>query len=248
MNLALNARDAMPEGGKLTLSTENMTLDGDYCRVHPGATPGKYVLLAISDTGFGMDKEILDHMFEPFFTTKGVGRGTGLGLAVVYGIVKQHGGYVTCESQPGYGTVFKIYLPAIEEQEIVSDELVEEPKLPGGTETVLLVDDEDVVRDLGELILTESGYSVLTAKNGKEALEIYQNERGRIALVILDLLMPEMGGRQCMQELIKINPTIRVLWPADTRQVEPKRMPLNWVPEVSCTNLSTLLNCSSKPG
>ncbi len=211
MNLAVNARDAMPEGGEVTLSTENVILDENYCRVNPGAKPGKYVLLAVSDNGCGMDKEILDHMFEPFFTTKGVRKGTGLGLAVVYGIVKQHAGYVSCESRPGHGTVFRVYLPAIEEEEIVSDELVEEPQLSGGTETILLVDDEDVVRELGELILGEYGYRVLTAKNGKEALEIYQNEKGRIALVILDWLMPEMGGKQCMQGLLKLNPTIRVL-------------------------------------
>jgi signal transduction histidine kinase/ActR/RegA family two-component response regulator len=211
MNMAVNARDAMPEGGKLTLSTENVILDEDYCRIHPGAKPGNYVLLAISDTGFGMDKEILDHMFEPFFTTKGVGTGTGLGLAVVYGIVKQHGGYVTCESQPGHGTVFKVYLPAIEEQEIVSGELAEELRLPGGTETILLVEDEEVVRDLGELILCESGYRVLTAKNGKEALTIYQRNRESISLVILDLVMPEMGGKQCFEELLKIDPRVKVL-------------------------------------
>jgi PAS domain S-box-containing protein len=211
MNLAVNARDAMPEGGKLTLGTENVTLDEDYCRRHPGAKPGNYVLLAISDTGFGMDKEILDHIFEPFFTTKGVGMGTGLGLAVVYGIVKQHGGYVTCESQPGHGTVFKVYLPAIEEQEIVSGELAEELRLPGGTETILLVEDEEVVRDLGELILCESGYRVLTAKNGKEALTIYQRNRESISLVILDLVMPEMGGKQCFEELLKIDPRVKVL-------------------------------------
>ncbi len=211
MNLAVNARDAMPEGGKLTLCTENVILDEDYCRVNPGAKPGKCVLLAISDSGSGMDKEILDHMFEPFFTTKGLGMGTGLGLAVVYGIVKQHAGYVTCESQPAQGTVFRVYLPAIEEQEIVSDELVEEPKLPGGTETILFVDDEDVVRDLGELILSESGYKVLTAKNGKEAREIYLKERESISLVILDLIMPEMGGTECLKELLKIDPQVKVL-------------------------------------
>jgi two-component system, cell cycle sensor histidine kinase and response regulator CckA len=211
MNLALNARDAMPEGGKLTLSTKNETLDEDYCRVHADAKPRNYVLLAIADTGSGMDKDILDHMFEPFFTTKGVGRGTGLGLAVVYGIVKQHGGHVTCESRPGDGTVFKVYLPSIEEKRTVSDELKEEAKLPGGTETVLLVDDDEVVRNLGELILSESGYTVLTANNGKEALDIYQQDRASISLVILDLNMPEMDGEQCMGELLKISPTVRIL-------------------------------------
>jgi two-component system, cell cycle sensor histidine kinase and response regulator CckA len=211
MNLVVNARDAMPEGGKLTLSTENVTLDEDYCRIHPGAKVGDYVLLAISDTGSGMDKEILDHIFEPFFTTKGLGQGTGLGLAVVYGIVEQHGGHVTCESQPGFGTSFKVYLPSIEEQENVPEEWVEEPKLPRGTETILLVDDEDVVRDFGELILREAGYEVLAARNGKEAVEIYRTERDRVALVILDLIMPEMGGKQCMTELLKIHPNARVL-------------------------------------
>jgi CheY-like chemotaxis protein len=228
MNLAVNARDAMPRGGKLILSTENVTLDADCCKGCPDAKPGNYVLLAISDTGIGMSQEILDHLFEPFFTTKGVGKGTGLGLAVVYGIVKQHGGHVSCESQPGAGTVFKVYLPAIDEQETVSDELGEEPRLHGGNETILLVDDEDVVRNLGELILRESGYTVLTAKNGKEALEIYRRDRETLSLVVLDLIMPEMGGTDCLRELSRIDPKVKVLiasgFPTDTSIQEALQM------------------------
>ncbi len=228
MNLVVNARDAMPEGGKLTLRTENVTLDEEYCRVHPGAKPGNYLLLAISDTGTGMDSEILEHLFEPFFTTKGAGKGTGLGLAVVYGIVKQHGGYVTCDSEPGTGTMFRIYLPAIEEQEVVSDKAEEDLKLLGGTETILLVDDEDVVRDLGEMILGESGYKVLAAKNGREALEIHRKEGQGISLVIMDLIMPEMGGMECLKQLLKIDPQVNVVvasgYSADASVKETIRM------------------------
>ncbi|MGO9117042.1 MAG: PAS domain S-box protein [Desulfomonilaceae bacterium] len=228
MNLAVNARDAMPEGGKLTLSTENVTMDEEYCRVHPGAKPGKYLLLAILDTGTGMDQEILEHLFEPFFTTKGAGTGTGLGLAVVYGIVKQHGGYITCDSEPGKGTMFRIYLPAIEEQEIVSDKAEEQLRLPGGTETILLVDDEDVVRHLGELILGETGYKVLTAKNGREALEMYRKEGQSISLVIMDLIMPEMGGMECLKQLLRNDPQVNVVvasgYSADASVKETIRM------------------------
>ncbi|MGB6067916.1 MAG: PAS domain S-box protein [Desulfomonilaceae bacterium] len=210
MNLAVNARDAMPDGGKLTIETKNVALDGQYCRMHLGATPGDYVLLSVSDTGHGMDKETLNHIFEPFYTTKGVGRGTGLGLATVYGIVKQHGGYIDCYSAPGMGTSFKIYLP-VAKTETASD-MATSGEMPAfGTETILLVDDEEFVRDLGKRILERSGYTVLTAANGKEALGLYRREKGKISLVILDLIMPEMEGKQCLEELLKIDPKPRVL-------------------------------------
>jgi two-component system, cell cycle sensor histidine kinase and response regulator CckA len=210
MNLAVNARDAMPEGGRLFIETANVVLDEDYAASHLNAKPGHYVLLTIADTGTGMDKETLEHIFEPFYTTKGVGEGTGLGLAVVYGIVQQHGGHVRCYSEPGEGTTFSVYFPAL-----LSDEEPEEKiarSIPrGGSETILLVDDEDMIRDLCSRILTKSGYSVITARNGKEALELYIAQRDRISLVILDLIMPQMGGKQCLDDLLSIDPAVKVL-------------------------------------
>jgi two-component system, cell cycle sensor histidine kinase and response regulator CckA len=211
MNLALNARDAMPEGGKLTISTENITLDDEYCSMHLGAEPGAHVLVTMSDTGSGMDKETLENIFDPFFTTKAVGRGTGLGLAVVHGIVQQHCGRIICESEPGKGTTFKIHFPSLDQESNALKTAAEPIKFPRGTETILLVDDEDFVRDFGGRILGRYGYNVLEARNGKEALEIYRKEKDNISLVILDLIMPEMGGKQCMKELLEINPEVRVL-------------------------------------
>ena len=162
MNLAVNARDAMGEEGSLKIRTESVTLDDEYCRFNVEAKPGDYVLLSVSDTGHGMDRETLQRIFEPFYTTKELGRGTGLGLAMVYGIVRQHGGHIDCYSEVGKGTTFKLYFPVIPS--------IEEPAVEAtgimpafGTETVLLVDDEDLVRELGQRILTRSGYTVLTA-------------------------------------------------------------------------------------
>ncbi|MBI4964937.1 MAG: PAS domain S-box protein [Desulfomonile tiedjei] len=210
LNLAVNARDAMPDGGKLTIQTENVVLDEDYCRTHIDVAPGQYVLLKITDTGKGMDRTTVSRIFEPFFTTKGVSGGTGLGLAVVYGIVKQHGGRIACYSEPGEGTAFRIYLPALEGP-LLSEETSQRSMPAGGTETILMVDDEDLVRELGARILTKAGYTVLTAGNGKDALEVYQKEQNRIALVVLDLIMPEMGGRQCLEEILRLNPAGKVL-------------------------------------
>jgi two-component system, cell cycle sensor histidine kinase and response regulator CckA len=210
MNLAVNARDAMPEGGRLLFETANVFLDEDYARTHLGTTTGNYVLLTVTDNGFGMDRATSEHIFEPFYTTKGVGEGTGLGLAMVHGIVKQHGGYINCYSEPGEGTSFKIYFPAV-----ASHEEPAEPRAvrmpPGGTETVLLVDDEDFIRDFGSRILAKAGYKVLAASNGKHALELYEARSTEIALVILDLIMPEMGGRQCLQALLSLNPAVKVV-------------------------------------
>jgi two-component system, cell cycle sensor histidine kinase and response regulator CckA len=210
MNLSVNARDAMPEGGKLVIETANVVIDEDYAGSHLEAKPGRYVLLRVSDTGSGMDKETLEHIFEPFYTTKEAGKGTGLGLATVYGIVKQHGGYITCYSEPGEGTSFKMYFPAIEME--IDQDVAATAIMPAfGTESILLVDDEEFVRDLGKRILERSGYTVLIAANGKEALNLYKKERDKISLVILDLIMPEMGGKQCLGELLKIAPKARVL-------------------------------------
>jgi PAS domain S-box-containing protein len=210
MNLAVNARDAMPEGGRLVIETANVVLDEESGETLLGAKPGAYALLSVSDTGQGMDKETLGHIFEPFYTTKEAGKGTGLGLAMVYGIVKQHGAYIACYSEPGQGTTFKIYFPAVE-QAGDSETRTNDGPIRGGTETILLVEDEEDIRDLGAKLLNEFGYRVVTAVNGKEALEIYQRDRESISLVILDLIMPVMDGRRCLDEILRINPNARVV-------------------------------------
>ena len=210
INLAVNARDAMPDVGKLTIKTSVVTLDEEYCRIHLEATPGEEVLLEVSDTGHGMDKETLEHIFEPFFTTKEMGRGTGLGLAIVYGIVKQHNGHITVYSEVDRGTTFRVYLPAIPTEEGPGVE--ESGIMPAfGTETVLLVDDEEFVRELGARMLTKQGYTVLTAASGPEAVQVYLREGERISLVILDLIMPEMGGEKCLEEILAIDPRAKIL-------------------------------------
>jgi two-component system, cell cycle sensor histidine kinase and response regulator CckA len=210
MNLGVNARDSMPDGGTLTIETANVELDKDYCAVHLEVKPGPYALLTVSDSGHGMDMQTLTHIFEPFFTTKEVGKGTGLGLATVFGIVKQHGGHITCYSEPGFGTTFKIYFPVIKKEGNPEFSTTESP-VQRGTETILLVDDEESLRKLGSRILNEYGYLVMTASNGKEALELYHREGAGISLIILDLIMPEMDGKKCLEELLRVNPNARVV-------------------------------------
>lgn len=211
MNLAVNAKDSMPGGGELIIKTENVILNEELCRIHPDAHPWVYALLTVSDNGHGMDEKTLGHIFEPFFTTKKIGKGTGLGLAMVYGIVKSHRGFISCSSQPGEGTTFKVYLPTVEQDmEMVQENKIIAP-VTGGKEKILLVDDEDVIRDLGIQLLGESGYTVFTAPDGETALELYRKEQEQIDLVILDLLMPGMGGMKCLDELLTINPEARVL-------------------------------------
>jgi PAS domain S-box-containing protein len=210
MNLAVNARDAMPDGGKLVIETSNVLIDEESAKAFLDAKPGPHVLLTVKDTGTGMDRDTLEHIFEPFYTTKESAEGTGLGLAIVHGIVKQHGGHVRCYSEPGLGSTFRIYLPAL-----VSDDEAAEIKIAawpqGGSETILLVDDDERVRDLGSRILTKAGYKVLTATNGKEALETYRVGAPQIQLVLLDLIMPEMGGKQCLAEIREMNPRAKVV-------------------------------------
>ena len=210
INLALNARDAMEGKGSLLLRTENVKLDDEYCRLNVEARPGDYVLLTVSDTGRGMDGETLQHIFEPFYTTKEIGRGTGLGLAMVYGIVKQHGGHITCQSEIGNGATFRIYLPAISGERKFAVELTTENE-PEGTGTILLVDDEAPIRELGKRILTRNGYTVLTAIDGANALNIYERERERICLVVVDLMMPNLGGKDCMKRILEIDPEAKIL-------------------------------------
>jgi CheY-like chemotaxis protein len=211
MNLAVNAKDAMPEGGKLLIKTENAILNDEVCRLHPDATPWVYALLTVSDNGHGMAEETLEHIFEPFYTTKDVDKGTGLGLAMVYGIVKNHNGFISCTSDPGEGTIFKIYLPTLDREVQVADEKEARAPIMKGSETILLVDDEELIRDLVVQVLSESGYTVITAPDGKSGLKLYDEQQARIDLVILDLIMPEMGGRKCLAELLKMDPQVRVL-------------------------------------
>jgi len=214
LNLAVNARDAMPQGGRLTIETANVELDSSYA--HPPAVlaPGQYVMLAVTDNGCGMDAETQAHIFEPFFTTKEKGKGTGLGLATVYGIVKQSGGYVWVYSEKGRGTSFKIYLPRIEEQPAAGarDRKVEMSSLPRGSETVLLVEDEKGVRELAREYLEMSGYNVLEAENGHTALELVGMHAGPIHLLMTDVVMPGISGRELASRVTAIRPGIKVLY------------------------------------
>jgi PAS domain S-box-containing protein len=211
MNLAVNSKDAMPQGGRLLVETENLTLDAEFCKTHLGAKPGNYVMLGVSDTGHGMDSRTIAHIFEPFYTTKGPGKGTGLGLAMVYGIVKDHDGYITCHSAPGVGTSFKVYLPVIDEPPAIKVDWPTLPQVARGTETILIVDDEESIRDVTVNLLGVYGYTVLTAADGEAALEVFRQEQGRIDLVILDLIMPGMGGLKCLREILKIDPDALVV-------------------------------------
>jgi CheY-like chemotaxis protein len=211
LNLGTNAADAMPDGGILLFEIENTTLDDDYTSRHIGAQSGRYVLLTISDTGQGMDKETMKKIFDPFFTTKEFGKGTGLGLASVYGIVKAHGGVINCYSEVGRGTTFKIYFPAIVHPEIEKTEGVEAKPIPRGTESILIVDDEEAIRGFAKEAMVMFGYKVMTASSGEEALELFSAESNGIDLVIMDLGMPGMGGHKCLQELQQLNPQVKVI-------------------------------------
>jgi PAS domain S-box-containing protein len=212
LNLAVNARDAMPEGGKLIIETTNLRLDAEYARRYPDVRPGKYVMLSVTDTGAGMDSETRAHIFEPFFTTKELGRGTGLGLATVYGVVKQSGGWIWVYSEPGQGTTFKIYLPQIDGA-IESDKLQETPEAaPRGTETILVVEDQDEIRQLTCDLLESKGYTVLRANNGVEALHKVECHPGPIHLLITDVMMPKMGGRELVSRLSAMRPEIKVIY------------------------------------
>lgn len=212
MNLAVNARDAMPKGGDLTIKTENVFLDEEYAATHVPTMPGNYVRLSVSDTGMGVDEEARKHIFEPFYTTKEKGAGTGLGLATVYGIVKQSGGYIWVDSELGKGADFMVFLPQVEKVVTISKEkIMSETELPGN-ETILLVEDEEAVRELTVKILEMNGYSVIEAKDGAEAFEIYEKLPGKIDLLITDVVMPRMSGRELAEKVTQLDPDIRVLF------------------------------------
>lgn len=212
MNLVVNSRDAMPTGGKITIELSNVHLDESYAFRHVAVRPGPHVLMAVTDTGCGMDKETMAHLFEPFFTTKEKGKGTGLGLSTVYGIVKQSGGNIWAYSEPGRGTTFKIYLPRAEERvQPIESQAVPAISLKG-SETILLVEDEEEVRKLIARILREKGYTVLEAHSGGEAIEICNQFEKEIDLMVTDVVMPQMSGRQLAQHLSQIRPRMKVLY------------------------------------
>jgi PAS domain S-box-containing protein len=212
MNLALNARDAMPSGGKLTIETENVTLDEDYARRHSELRPGEYVLLAISDTGTGMDEATKNRIFDPFFTTKEMGKGTGLGLATVYGIVKQSGGFIWVYSELGQGTSFKIYFPRSEAPKSVEPTALVSGENLHGTETILVLEDNDQVREVAVVFLESFGYKVLEANEPEKALEIARTYDGQIHLLLTDVVLPKMSGRAVGEKIVKMRPETRVLF------------------------------------
>jgi nitrogen-specific signal transduction histidine kinase/DNA-binding response OmpR family regulator len=214
MNLAVNARDAMPSGGKLTIETSNMTLDEEYARFHPPLQPGDYIMVAISDTGAGMDMETQSHIFEPFFTTKGP-KGTGLGLSTVYGIVKQSGGYIWVYSEVGKGTTFKIYLPRVASTNEAVAPLSARAgaqRVEPGTETILVVEDEANLRALARQFLERQGYKVIEAADGAVAMQIAVAHEGVIHLLLTDVIMPGMNGRELAQRISEIRPNVKILY------------------------------------
>jgi CheY-like chemotaxis protein len=211
MNLVVNARDAMPGGGRLVIETANVTLDENYARAHPDVKPGRFVLLAVSDTGHGMDSATMARIFEPFFTTKPEGKGTGLGLSTVYGIVRQSGGAVGVYSEPGHGTTFKVYLPAVD-AELTIAEPVATPTPPSGSETILVVEDSASLRELIRELLESVGYSVIDAEGPEAALGTLESASTHVDLLLTDMIMPKMSGPDLRWRVKALQPHIRVVF------------------------------------
>jgi PAS domain S-box-containing protein len=212
VNLVVNARDAMPDGGKLAIETANVELDTDYCSAQVSVMPGHYVMLAVSDTGHGMSAEVKSHLFEPFFTTKPQGQGTGLGLATIHGAVLQAGGHIEVHSEEGVGTTFKIYVPRLMDKAVNLNSEGGQPRIKGGTETILLVEDEKIVREVGVILLERLGYKVLQAADGASALKVVDLFTDHIDLLFTDVVMPGMNGRELADQLTAIVPDMKVLF------------------------------------
>ncbi|MHB8789962.1 MAG: hybrid sensor histidine kinase/response regulator [Desulfobulbaceae bacterium] len=211
MNLAVNARDAMPNGGKLVIETDDIDLDEDYSRIYTYVQPGAYVMLSVTDTGVGMSKEVLKNIFEPFFTTKGPEAGTGLGLSTVYGTIKQHGGHIHVYSEPDQGTTFKMYLPATDKKK-AEGKTTDGWRARRGNETILIVEDEQVLRQLITDILRPMGYQIYTAENGRVALEVFKTIEGKIDVLLTDIMMPEMDGRELARRITEMSPETNVIF------------------------------------
>ncbi|MHB8881015.1 MAG: PAS domain S-box protein [Thermodesulfovibrionales bacterium] len=212
MNLATNARDAMPKGGSFTLTTGQVRLDEQFIALHGYGKPELYAQITVSDTGIGMDEETLTRIYEPFYTTKEVGKGTGLGLAVIYGIVRQHEGFISAYSEPGLGTTFRIFLPLLAARQGEEQAQPEMVSTAHGTETVLLAEDNDVVRNLTETVLKDSGYTVISAVDGEDAVQKYREHKDRIELLLFDLIMPKKGGKEAYDEIKEIEPDVKILF------------------------------------
>jgi PAS domain S-box-containing protein len=212
MNLSVNARDAMPEGGRLTIGTAVEEVDDEYVAAYGYGRPGRYALITVADTGSGMDAEIQKKIFEPFFTTKDVVEGTGLGLAISYGIIKQHSGYIKVYSEPGQGTLFKIYLPLIEDPALLEKETEAAVPARGGNETVLVAEDDAALRKLSMIVLESYGYRVITAEDGEDAITKFMENREKIHLVILDMIMPKKNGKEVSEALRKVSPRAKILF------------------------------------
>ena len=212
MNLATNARDAMPRGGSLSIVTALRELDSDFVREHGHVTAGTYALLSVTDSGTGMPNKTKDKIFEPFFTTKEPGKGTGLGLAMVYGTIKQHNGFMDVQSEEGKGTTFSIYLPITPLQQGDAKERDSVRTLKGGTETILIAEDDEALRKLYSMVLADAGYTVLTAKDGAEAINTFRDHGDEIGLVILDVIMPKKNGGEVLEEIREIREDIKALF------------------------------------
>ncbi|RLC79205.1 MAG: hypothetical protein DRI61_08420, partial [Chloroflexi bacterium] len=256
MNLVLNSRDAMPEGGDLLIRTENVSIDEMYAHSHPDARPGEFVCLSVQDTGTGMEKAVLERLFEPFFTTKEPGKGTGLGLSVVYGIVKAHDGWISVYSEPDKGSLFKIYLPAVlTEKELEGEETIIRAWAPRGYgQRILVVEDEEDVKEMVADVLRENGYTVFTASNAREALEIFEVEEGAIDLVFTDVILPDIHGPELVKRLMLRNPQLRVLFcsgymqeHSEGREVQEKGLPFIQKPFSVLGMLQAVRNALESP-
>jgi len=212
LNIFLNARDAMPDGGEIRVRTKRVFLDNEFCKTTPSAGQGHYAMLSISDTGCGMDEETLRRMFEPFFSTKGITVGTGLGLSTVFGIVTQHDGIITANSEPDKGTRFQIYLPIVDKDTIIEELLPEHEVIPEESKTIVITEDDDTVRNLASAVLTEAGHEVITAANGEEAVILISDSPDSVDLVVLDVIMPVLGGYEAAEKIRAIRPDIPLIF------------------------------------
>ena len=211
MNLSVNARDAMPEGGQLTIKTEDVLLTDAYCEYNRDLAPGRYILFTVADTGCGMPAEVKDHIFEPFFTTKEVGKGTGLGLSMVYGLVQQHKGSIHVYSEPEFGTTFRIYLPTVDHAAAAAS--AAKPKaVQGGKETILIAEDDPMVRQLAVRLLARAGYTTIVAEDGEEAVRLFIENMQSVSLVLMDVVMPRLGGREAYERIKELNPNVQAIF------------------------------------